>query len=110
MNLAFLDLRSNPLFTGAEQDRNFSRLVSSCPKLLQLNGVDLAESEEGDQTVVNTAEADEGLVLRLKECIVERSRVRHQGDRVTLEHGWEQKKLKLDAIKASMNDKFKFNK
>lgn len=82
------------------------------PYLIQLNGIDLGDADEilerkGNKKV---AEIQEDTIPRLKERILERSRMRHQNDRIQMERDWEQKKLKLDSIKASMNEKFRFNK
>lgn len=76
-----------------------------------LNG----EDDDGEKDIatsymMNRKSDEESLVLRLKESIVERSRVRHKNDRISLEHEWTQKKAKLESIKASMNEKFKFRK
>lgn len=124
-NLAFLDLRDNPIFPAADSDSSkhtFDVFVDNLPNLIQLNGVDLSDERlvVDDETTTTTIESEKNDdrkkklgedrdVSSLRDVIVERSRVRHRNDRISLEHEWEQKKAKLESIRASMNEKFKFN-
>lgn len=52
------------------------------------------------------ARNEDETISRLKDDILERSRARRQNDRVLLDRDWEQKRLALESIRASMNEKF----
>lgn len=98
------------------KESNFDYLIANCSSLIQLNGVDLVEEdeEESDRKFSNSSgkvdNVDSDLVAQLKDSILERSRVRHLNDKIQMERAWEQKKLKLDSIKTSVNEKFKIRK
>lgn len=81
--------------------------------MIQLNGLDLVEEDEEEKFSNSSGKVDDvdsDLVAQLKDNILERSRVRHLNDKIQMERAWEQKKLKLDSIKTSVNEKFKIRK
>lgn len=115
ISLAFLDLRDNPALSSSSssaQNDLENALVQSLPNLVQLNGVNLVSEGDEDEDEGNSHEDERDLVsdsrlVKMKETIVDRSKLRHQDDLVNLERGWEQKKLKLETIETSIKEKFR---
>ena len=114
--MCILDLRDNPVFRdeagGNSSERNFAYLTTKRDStLIQLNGLDLVEampSTNNEQRGDDEEEAAAAAAMdRMRANIVERSRVRHQNDRICMEREWEQRRLALDSIKTSINEKFK---